>query len=326
MPFPKFSVMFMKSRKYNQDFQSIDNISRETITSLLACELPAVQNPREAAEILFPKSLHHLRSRINYEILQHEITQDELDAAAKYGRFIERPSDLFLKLFHNVLCTLKRDPLAGCISPSLIGTTGVIPLTIISTIPDIMQHYYHCIIHAQKEILLATSYWEKGESVNIIGKALRVLNKRAKIENRYVIVKLIRDNATKENIKHYHNFLPLNKWSHDNIPLPEEIPNILLEINNYHRLIMGTFHVKFMIVDRRIALLSSNNIQDRPNLEMMSHFEGDIVNSFYDTFLISWWLLFKPNLVCLKDEAFINDHFQFGPIPISTNWSVETHR
>ncbi|CAF4320903.1 unnamed protein product, partial [Rotaria sordida] len=76
----------------------------------------------------------------------------------------------------------------------------------------------------------------------------------------------------------------------------------------------------------RIALLSSNNIQDRPNLEMMSHFEGDIVNSFYDTFLISWWLLFKPNLVCLKDEAFINDHFQFGPIPISTNWSVETHR
>ncbi|CAF1352428.1 unnamed protein product [Rotaria sordida] len=312
MPFPKLSVTLMKSRKYNQDFQSIDNISRETITSLLACELPAVQNPREAAEILFSKPLHHLRSRINYEILQHEITQDELDAAAKYGRFIERPSDLFLKLFHNVLCTLKRDPLAGCISPSLIGTTGVIPLTIISTIPDIMQHYYHCIIHAQKEILLATSYWEKGESVNIIGKALRVLNKRAKIENRYVIVKLIRDNATKENIKHYHNFLPLNKWSHDNIPLPEEIPNILLEINNYHRLIMGTFHVKFMIVDRRIALLSSNNIQDRPNLEMMSHFEGDIVNSFYDTFLISWWLPFKPNLVCLKDETSIDNHFQFG--------------
>ncbi|CAF4250542.1 unnamed protein product, partial [Rotaria sordida] len=112
MPFPKLSVTLMKSRKYNQDFQSIDNISRETITSLLACELPAVQSPREAAEILFSKPLHHLRSRINYEILQHEITQEELDAAAKYGRFIERPSDLFLKLFHNVLCTLKRDPLA----------------------------------------------------------------------------------------------------------------------------------------------------------------------------------------------------------------------
>jgi hypothetical protein len=75
---------------------------------------------------------------------------------------------------------------------------------------------------------------------------------------------------------------------------------------------MGTFHAKFMIIDRRIALLNSNNIQDRPNLEMMSHFEGDIVNSLYDTYLISWWIPFEPNIVCLKDEAHTNDHFQFG--------------
>ncbi|CAF5100778.1 unnamed protein product, partial [Rotaria sp. Silwood1] len=40
--------------------------------------------------------------------------------------------------------------------------------------------------------------------------------------------------------------------------------------------------------------------------------EGDIVNSFYDTFLISWWLPFQPNIVCLKDEASVNDNFQFG--------------
>ncbi|CAF1383989.1 unnamed protein product [Rotaria sp. Silwood1] len=312
MSYPELSVTSIEQLKHDQDLPPIENISRETVTSLLASEVPVVQSPKEAAETLFSQPLHHLRPRINYEILQHEITEEELNAAAQYGRFIERPSDLFLKLFHNVLCTLRRDPLAGRVSPSLIGTTGVIPLTIISTIPDIMQHYYHCIIHAQKEVLLATNYWEKGESVNIIGRALKDLSKRAENENRYVIVKLMIDHPTKENLKHFHSILPPNKWSHYDIPLPEEIPNVSLEINNYHRLIMGTFHSKFMIIDRRIVLLNSNNIQDRPNLEMMSHFEGDIVNSFYDTFLISWWLPFQPNIVCLKDEASIDGNFQFG--------------
>jgi phosphatidylserine/phosphatidylglycerophosphate/cardiolipin synthase-like enzyme len=176
-----------------------------------------------------------------------------------------------------------------------------------------MQHYYHCIIHAQKEVLLATNYWEKGHSVNIIGKALRDLNKRAQDENRFIIFKLMIDHPTKENILHYHSILPPEKWSHYDIPAPEEIPHISLQINNFHRLIMGTFHSKFLIIDRSIALLNSNNIQDRPNLEMMSHFEGDIVNSFYDTFLISWRVQFQPNLVCLNDEISYNENnFQFG--------------
>ena len=158
---------------------------------------------------------------------------------------------LFLKLFHNILCTLKRDPLCGCVSPSLIGTTGVIPLTIISTIPDIMQHHYHCIIHAKKEVLLATNYWEKSESVNVIGKALKELNKRAVKENRYVIVKIMIDHPTKENITHYHSKIPSNKWSDYDIPSPNEIPNLSVEVINYHRMIMGTFHSKFIIIDRR---------------------------------------------------------------------------
>jgi phosphatidylserine/phosphatidylglycerophosphate/cardiolipin synthase-like enzyme len=299
--------------KYDEDLPSIDNLSKQSVTSLLASGPSFVKSPQDATEILFSKPLHHLRPRINYEILEHEITEEELNIAANFGRFPYRPSDLFLKLFHNVLCTLKRDPLAGCVSPCLIGTSGIIPLTIISTIPDIMQHYYHCIVHAKKEVLLATNYWQKSESVNIIGKALRDLNKRAGNENRHIIVKIMIDHPTINNLTHFHSILPINKWTDYDIPLPNEIPNISLQINNFHRIIMGTFHAKFMVVDRRIALLNSNNIQDRPNLEMMSHFEGDIVNSFYDTFLISWWLPFEPNLVCLEDELSLGeDDFHFG--------------
>lgn len=60
--------------------------------------------------------------------------------------------------------------------------------------------------------------------------------------------------------------------------------------------IQGTFHVKFLIVDRKIALLNSNNIQDRPNLEMMIHLEGAVVESFYDIFLFSWHHKMTPLL------------------------------
>ena len=52
--------------------------------------------------------------------------------------------------------------------------------------------------------------------------------------------------------------------------------------------LFNSFHSKFLVVDGRVALISSNNIQDRVNLEMMTHLEGNIVKSFTDTALLSW--------------------------------------
>ncbi|KAH8913449.1 hypothetical protein BT69DRAFT_191267 [Atractiella rhizophila] len=74
-----------------------------------------------------------------------------------------------------------------------------------------------------------------------------------------------------------HTRVPPSAWAALDLPKPEEIPNIDLEIINYHRPLLGTFHAKFMVVDRKVAVINSNNIQDRPNLEMMAHLEGPIV-------------------------------------------------
>lgn len=54
-----------------------------------------------------------------------------------------------------------------------------------------------------------------------------------------------------------------------------------------------------MIVDRKVALVNSNNIQDRANMEMMVHLEGPIVDAFYDTALISWFRPMHPRLPLL---------------------------
>lgn len=66
---------------------------------------------------------------------------------------------------------------------------------------------------------------------------------------------------------------------------------------------LGTFHAKFMVVDRKIALCQSNNIQDNDNLEMMCQFEGPIVDSIYDTAIITFHNAFKPPLLCLNSPA-----------------------
>ncbi len=72
--------------------------TNETVTSLYASGHPAIKCPKDAAKILFEKLAHHLRSKVKHELLEHEVTQEEMDAAAKYGRFPQRPSDLFLKV------------------------------------------------------------------------------------------------------------------------------------------------------------------------------------------------------------------------------------
>lgn len=74
----------------------------------------------------------------------------------------------------------------------------------------------------------------------------------------------------------------------------------------------GTFHAKYCIIDRRIVLLNSNNIQDRVNVEMMTHIEGPIVHSFYDMALICWGNAMHPPLPLLQTPRAPQTSFDFG--------------
>ncbi|KAI9621365.1 hypothetical protein KEM48_007768 [Puccinia striiformis f. sp. tritici PST-130] len=228
-----------------------------------------------------------------------------------------RPSDLFLKMFSDVLLCLDRDQLAGIVSPPLIATRGVIPLTIMSVITDVMQHYYDCIVTAQHEVLLATCHLQNSESLRTICRALIELSRRieARQQNRKVVVKLIYD---RENWKHvFKHRLSIKPTSYDwklvGLPDLKDIPNIELEVINCHRFPLGTFHSKYLIVDRSVVLLNSNNVQDRPNIEMMIQLEGPIVDTFYDTFLLSWSNRLNPPLPLLAGApSSRNDAYQFS--------------
>lgn len=69
---------------------------------------------------------------------------------------------------------------------------------------------------------------------------------------------------------------------------------------SFHNELTYPSFTRYAVIDRKIAIIQSNNIQDIDNLEMMAQFEGDIVDSFYDVALISWHSLMSPTLPCIN--------------------------
>ena len=208
--------------------------------------------------------------------------------------------------------TLDADPLAGLVSPSLLGSSGVIPLSIVSVIPDIMRHYAELIVCAKAEIILAINHWEISAASRILAAALRNLSKRVEARNgAKVIIKLIYDRSNfKQAVKNRIVVKPVY-WSRIGLPTEGEIPGVALEVINYHRPLLGTFHAKYLIVDRRVACLSSANVQDRPNIEMMVQLEGPVVDTIYDMALISWSNAMNPPLPLLTKMPNYPDDYKF---------------
>ena len=88
-------------------------------------------NPQELAQQLY--KTHHLKIFDSPPPKTSEpVSHSELENAKKCGNFgTTRPSVLFLQAFHDMLGTLESDALSSCVSPSMVGTTGICPFAII---------------------------------------------------------------------------------------------------------------------------------------------------------------------------------------------------
>ncbi|KAF4555289.1 Hypothetical protein D9617_2g052420 [Elsinoe fawcettii] len=271
-----------------------------------------VRHPQAASEELFSSHILHSHPSPSKHPKDYEqITPDDLDKARSCGKWGDtKPSDLFLKVWHDALYCLDHDPLAGAVSPSLMGSTGTLPFTIIAPLPDITRHMSNLMARAQHEVILATNYWKESQASQLITDSLRELSKRAGERGSRPVVKVIYDRGSIKQIFNNHLGVTEAEYTAAGVALPDQkdMPNVDLEVLNYHKPALGTFHAKFMIVDRQVAIVQSNNIQDNDNLEMMTHLEGPIVDSLYDMALLTWNNELQPSLPLLVPEK-----------PIATN-------
>ncbi|ROW09834.1 hypothetical protein VMCG_02520 [Cytospora schulzeri] len=279
--------------------------STESVSSLLA-EDPSL-SPSRAWKKLYgdydgrPSSYHS-----NYENGESLAPEDVLKRAADCGHWgPTQPSELFLKMYYDALGSLEDDPARAMVSPSLMGSCGVMPLTIISTIPDIVRHMSNCIVRAEREVYLATNFWQNSVASKFITDAMKELSRRAGERGTRIVMKMIYDRGSPKQLVEPHYVVSEKEYTGPKvgIPAPDEIPNIDLEVMNYHHPLLGTFHSKYMVVDRKLAILQSNNIQDNDNMEMMVHLEGPIVDSMYDMALLSWHKALEPPLPSYNSPA-----------------------
>ena len=97
------------------------------------------------------------------------------------------------QVYHDALCSLEKNPMAGVVSPPVMGGTGVVPLSIVAPLPDLCRHLANCIVRAKHEIFLGTNFWIHSDAATLVTNAIRELSKRAGQEGRKVIMKMVYD-------------------------------------------------------------------------------------------------------------------------------------
>ncbi|KAF3041791.1 hypothetical protein E8E11_004013 [Didymella keratinophila] len=266
------------------------------------------EEPTQVADALYGGE--HLAITEHKSHVRYPASPAELQRARECGNWgHSQPSELFLQCYHAALCSLTHDPLAGMVSPSLMGSNGVLPVTVIALVPDICRHMANLIVRAEKEVFLATNFWIASGAASIITDAIKELSRRAGERGERIVVKIMYDRGNIKQVVDNHQMMSPKQYTARavKLPAPEDIPHIDMEVQNFHRPMLGTFHSKFMVVDRRMAIVQSNNIQDNDNLEVMTHIEGEIVNSVYDTAHLSWARHLNPPLPALSSPA-TNEH------------------
>jgi phosphatidylserine/phosphatidylglycerophosphate/cardiolipin synthase-like enzyme len=259
----------------------------ETVSSVLA------QNPTESPGDVVKRLYGSHKKDINHNHDKHPPapTAQGLEMALKCGRWgPTQPSLLFLQAYADVLDCLDANPMSGVVSPPLMGSHGTVPLTAIAPLADIIRHCSNMIVRAEREVFFITCSWSPSVAQRLVKDALIELSRRAGERGQRVVVKMMYDKAAAANAIDAHQVVKPAAYTGKSIqlPKPEEIPNLDFEVISFHKLVLGTLHAKFCVVDRKMAAVMSNNMEDNDNVEMMIHVEGPIVDSIYDTALITW--------------------------------------
>lgn len=142
------------------------------------------------------------------------------------------------------------------------------------------------ILASKKYILLNTSYWDSNSNaVKRIGDTLLALDEQLQHQATTVKVRILIDTGNA-----WH-FLGKNRLVIDRIGLPkfDDMARLDIEIVSYHKTVLGTLHSKFLVVDGERAWIMSNNIQDRPNIEMAVLFGGRVIGEFETIFFKTFY-------------------------------------
>lgn len=69
-----------------------------------------------------------------------------------------------------------------------------------SSIPDIVRHMSNCIVRAEREVYLATNFWQASDPARLITNAFKELSRRAGERGNKVVIKVIYDRGNAKQV------------------------------------------------------------------------------------------------------------------------------
>jgi len=161
-----------------------------------------------------------------------------------------------------------------------IITTGDVQKVVASSLPEVMDHYLDVISKASREICIATAYYDRtSRAAQMFVDQLKSLDRS--LYHQADVMILLDCGSIRHLMSNRVSIHPSRLW----IPT---FKNLSVRVVSYHDVPLGTMHAKFMVVDRRVAIISSNNIQDRPNLELSVELHGNVASKIHNLFKQLW--------------------------------------
>jgi hypothetical protein len=91
-----------------------------------------------------------------------------------------------------------------------MGSTGVVPLTIVAPLPDLCRHLANCIARAEHEVFLGTNFWIYSNASTLVTNAIRELSKRAGERGQKVVMKMVYDRGDPRQVSSHTSALMTN--------------------------------------------------------------------------------------------------------------------
>lgn len=183
-------------------------------------------------------------------------------------------------------------------NPSSLTTTSVTGGFVVGSGLDIYNTAILPIIKsAQQEVILVTCFWAHSPSLTNLSSTLRILSNRHAsspvgtpklrvrlcFSSRSLFQKLFHTSSPAGYI------YPPTQWvSKLGLPSPEELQGLDLQIKSIFVRPFSVLHPKFIIVDRRLALLPSCNLSWETWLECSLPLTGPIVSSLLQFWRYTW--------------------------------------
>ena len=151
------------------------------------------------------------------------------------------------------------------------------------------------ILSAQYEVILVTCFWASSPSLTKLSAALLELSRKSLAEGlpRIRIRLCFSSRSLSQKLLHTTDRrgekYPPSAWASKlGLPAPEQLQGLDLQVKSLFFLPFSVLHPKFVIVDRRVALLPSCNISWETWLECCLRISGPVVSKLLQFWIETW--------------------------------------